>query len=317
MKKATTATFLIISTLTFGLGAFLVTEKTSAEEVSCISLNNNLRIGSIDAGSNMEVSKLQNFLQSKGYMTIPATGYFGNITSKAVKDFQTKENISAIGIVGPLTRSRINLITCIPALPVSPAPTPDVSIPTPVDKPVELTLRKLPYASTNFIDWKNVWGNVSTTSSHTLLINASVDTTGAQALLSNSSEWTNYKINANVFVKQATVTLMSRYVDENNFLACTFSGRYVEIIQKVNGISTVVTSTTVAEAPYTRYFYNDLNFSMTVNKNTVSCSLVGEDNLVFDKVDEKLMKGGVGIQAWSNTNGIANIELKNITIVSI
>lgn len=315
MKKATITAILIVSVIGLGLGSLLVTEKVSAQETSCITLKNNLRVGSKDATSNMEVTKLQSFLNSKGYLSISPTGYFGSATSRAVRNFQTKENIPSLGIVGPTTRAKISAITCVQALPAQPTVVPPTA-PT-AEKPAQPVVAKLPYASTNFIDWAGVWGNVSTTTEGNLLVNARTDTSGAQALLNKSSDWTNYKFSVNIFARQATITLMARYVDENNFLACTYSGRYMEIIQKVNGVSNVVTSTTVVEAPYTRYFYNDLNLAMTVNNKTVSCSLLGDDNLVFNNIDDKLQKGGVGVQVWSNSNGVANIEVKNVRVMPI
>ncbi len=315
MKKTTSIAIVVISALSFGLGLFSVNEKVSAQEISCVALRNNLRVGSTDVNTNTEVTKLQKFLFSKGYMTISPTGYFGPITTKAVKDFQTIENISAIGIVGPATRARINAITCVPALPEQPVVVAPITPPT--EKPIQPIVAKLPYTSSNFMDWAGVWGNVSTTTEGNLLINATANTSGAQALLTKSNEWTNYKFTVNIFARQATVTLMARYIDENNFLACTYSGRYVEIIQKNNGISNVVNSTTVVEAPYTRYFYNDLNLAMTVKNKTISCSLLGDDNIVYNNVDEKLQKGGIGIQVWSNSNGVANIEVKNVKVLPI
>ncbi len=38
------------------------------------------------------------------------SGYFGALTEKAVKKFQAKYGIEAIGIVGPLTRTKLNAL---------------------------------------------------------------------------------------------------------------------------------------------------------------------------------------------------------------
>ena len=57
-----------------------------------------------------QVILLQNFL--KQYPSIYpeglVTGYFGTSTENAVKKFQTKEGIEAVGIVGPITRIKLN-----------------------------------------------------------------------------------------------------------------------------------------------------------------------------------------------------------------
>ncbi len=60
-----------------------------------------LAIGS----SGSQVTVLQNFLYKEGYLSTPATGYFGSLTFQAVKKFQGAHNISKTGTVGPITRA--------------------------------------------------------------------------------------------------------------------------------------------------------------------------------------------------------------------
>jgi peptidoglycan hydrolase-like protein with peptidoglycan-binding domain len=79
---------------------------------SCVNLNNNLRYQSRDTNTNGEVSTLQDFLQSKGYLNNEPTGYFGFLTLKAVMSFQNGSGIDATGYVGPITRAKIKSVTC-------------------------------------------------------------------------------------------------------------------------------------------------------------------------------------------------------------
>lgn len=79
---------------------------------ACITLSHALSYGSRDAVSGGEVSALQNFLIARGAMQASATGFFGPITLNAVEQFQTSQGISAIGIVGPLTRAAIVRVSC-------------------------------------------------------------------------------------------------------------------------------------------------------------------------------------------------------------
>lgn len=57
-----------------------------------------------------EVSGLQKFLKQFPdiYPEGLITGYFGSLTKNAVIRFQIKEGIAAVGIVGPITRARLN-----------------------------------------------------------------------------------------------------------------------------------------------------------------------------------------------------------------
>lgn len=51
-----------------------------------------------------QVIALQTFLINHGYLSGSATGYFGVLTLKAVKDFQRENYITPTGLVGPATR---------------------------------------------------------------------------------------------------------------------------------------------------------------------------------------------------------------------
>lgn len=81
------------------------------------SFTNTLTVGSTDATTGGQVSKLQAFLKLTGDFTFDSiTGYFGPITEEAVKRFQARQNIVAggapsttgYGLVGPKTRAALN-----------------------------------------------------------------------------------------------------------------------------------------------------------------------------------------------------------------
>lgn len=57
-----------------------------------------------------QVKELQEFLISKGYLEGSATGNFFSLTLKAVKNFQTDNNLPPTGYFGPLSRTTANNI---------------------------------------------------------------------------------------------------------------------------------------------------------------------------------------------------------------
>ena len=71
----------------------------------CSVLNRNLAAGT----RGDDVQSLQEFLSGEGFFTANATGYFGPITAQAVARWQSSQGISAVGMVGPLTRARIQV----------------------------------------------------------------------------------------------------------------------------------------------------------------------------------------------------------------
>ena len=58
--------------------------------------------------SGADVTALQNKLKAEGVYTSPITGYFGTMTQAAVKRYQTKYGIPAVGAVGPRTLQILN-----------------------------------------------------------------------------------------------------------------------------------------------------------------------------------------------------------------
>lgn len=74
------------------------------EEISCVPIANLMKLGSRQG----EVSKLQQTLNSLGFNVGPVDGWFGNLTNSGVKAFQASQNIDDDGIVGPITRSKLN-----------------------------------------------------------------------------------------------------------------------------------------------------------------------------------------------------------------
>lgn len=68
------------------------------------SIDVNLKYGQ----SGMRVYELQEFLIDKGLLNSTPTGFFGLLTFKAVKNYQSKLSLPPTGFVGPLTRTEIN-----------------------------------------------------------------------------------------------------------------------------------------------------------------------------------------------------------------
>lgn len=78
----------------------------------CVQLSSNLFMGNYDVGGAADVTKLQIYLNNYGYMNHVPTGYFGGLTWSAVVRFQKAYGILQTGYVGPVTRAKLQSLTC-------------------------------------------------------------------------------------------------------------------------------------------------------------------------------------------------------------
>ena len=78
----------------------------------CLTLTKNLRYRSRDESTDNEVTALQDFLNFKGLLKGKPTGFLGILTVKAIKQFQTDNNLISTGIVGKVTREKIREVSC-------------------------------------------------------------------------------------------------------------------------------------------------------------------------------------------------------------
>lgn len=95
-RLLTLSIFAVVSMLIFGL----------ALGVNAATLTRQLEVGS----RGQDVSDLQTFLAQDNsiYPQGLVTGYFGFLTKAAVSNFQSRNGISAVGRVGPITLAAIN-----------------------------------------------------------------------------------------------------------------------------------------------------------------------------------------------------------------
>ncbi len=101
-----------ISLFLLSISFFLPAITTLAASSDCLDLKYSLYTGLTDSGANGAIYRLQNFLVSQNLLDATPTGYFGSMTSNAVKAFQSNYGIEATGTVGPVTRAQIKSLSC-------------------------------------------------------------------------------------------------------------------------------------------------------------------------------------------------------------
>lgn len=130
-----------------------LTDQFAGDQTTCVDLQYNMGYRSRDAKTNGEVSDLQDFLISQGYLSGDPTGYFGTATLAAVKKFQSAVGLGSAGVpgyggVGPKTRANIKNMTCGGANTQVSTPTIHVATPTVFTPAKTTTIAPLPVITT-------------------------------------------------------------------------------------------------------------------------------------------------------------------------
>jgi peptidoglycan hydrolase-like protein with peptidoglycan-binding domain len=115
MNKLFTAVSLGALFITQAVFVSAQTATTTSTNANCVILTADMGMGAKDASTGGQVTKLQSFLISRGYMratTDASRGYYGPQTDRGVRTFQKDNGIIATGYVGPITRTNIQAISC-------------------------------------------------------------------------------------------------------------------------------------------------------------------------------------------------------------
>ena len=99
--------------VSISLALLCVTSMSVYAAPSCTQFLYPMNIGSRDSTTAGEVTKLQQFLIASSYLNVEATGYYGVLTTKAVQMFQQAYQLPVVGQVGPMTRAKIQALTCV------------------------------------------------------------------------------------------------------------------------------------------------------------------------------------------------------------
>ncbi len=243
-----------------------------------------LTIGSTGA----EVTALQQWLVSKGYLVMPAGvayGYFGPLTQSALAKYQAEAGISpAVGYFGPITRAKVNAMAgTTPTVPGTTPTTPGAGITTPgVEGTLAVTSSSAGIAST-------VYEGDSMASVLGMKVDAKQSDIAIQRIKLDLGTATTIfnKIYSRLYVTEGGNTLAS--VDLNSSTVVKDGGRYYVTITGFNLVVPKDSSRTIVVKADVR--------------NTVDTSDIGSYTLMLDTNGVRGVDGA-GIDQYAGSNSI-------------
>ena len=172
--------------------------------------------------------------------------------------------------------------------------------------------KPLPYQDTFGRDagWEATWGEARVRGDG-LSLAAAPETTGAAAFLDGTRSWKDYAIEA-LFsrLEGSHLSLLARYEDPRNYLACTFGGGRVKIERVAGGgiekladapVDAAVSATGTAAG-------------MRVRGDAIEC-LIGGAAVVSASGTGGV--GGVGVRTWDEDPGEAGLLVTRLSVIPL
>ncbi len=170
--------------------------------------------------------------------------------------------------------------------------------------------KPLPYASASFgPEWVGTWGLAANTPEG-LALAAKTQTSGAAAFLNGSGWWTNYYVDAIVnWQSGSNVSLLARNMNDVAYVACAFSATSVSIEQHFEGGQREIAAAHASLAvPSLR-----VDLGMAVSGSNVTCYENGKA-VVGGSAPDMGTQGGIGIEIWDKTDGVARATVKKVSV---
>lgn len=171
--------------------------------------------------------------------------------------------------------------------------------------------KPLPYESSDFgADWEGTWGGSSPNGASGLVLRATDSTTGAAAFLDGTGWWADYRFDADIRWTGSSVSLLARD-SEDDYVACAFSGSYVTLERRRGDVQT-----TLAKARRADGTTQHAQLGIGVAGRQVTC-YEGTTPIVSARSSDVATHGGIGIEIWDKTPGVARATLGRVSVRAV
>jgi hypothetical protein len=174
--------------------------------------------------------------------------------------------------------------------------------------------KRLPFYD-NFQDdngWVNIWGDYLI-KDQSLTLKASDSTEGSMTFLDGSPQWENYSTKVDIDWKKGnSFSMLSRFVNSNNFISCNYKNNAIRIEKNING-----KNVTISEIEKNFNFIGrSLKLEIRTN-NKVECLVNDKIYAYANNVDSGLMNGGIGFKVWDSKLNNSEVIIKEVKVEEI
>lgn len=172
--------------------------------------------------------------------------------------------------------------------------------------------KKLPYQDSFDLDsgWHGTWGRVAVDGG-VLSVGASDSTSGGAVFLDGSQRWSDYSLTIiPERIDGESITLLTRYSDEKNFVECTYSDKYARLTEYLSGEKKVL-----GEVKTQHPLSQSKSMAAEVTGDSAQC-IIDNTVLVSGTVNHGLSDGMIGVKTWDGEIGKSRLEIESLTVES-
>lgn len=161
--------------------------------------------------------------------------------------------------------------------------------------------------------WEKGWG-IFNIENQRLVLGKNTSTTGSMAVLDGAYLWKNYIFNAKMdWIKGENVSVLARYINDKNYIVCSFSDDKLRIEQYLGGKKRIVVEKkTLFEIPK-----RNVQLGIVANNDKVECLVNGNSVIYSYYLSPALSHGGIGIKTWDPEINNSEVIVKNIDVTEI
>ncbi|MFZ1626415.1 MAG: polysaccharide deacetylase family protein [Candidatus Moraniibacteriota bacterium] len=174
--------------------------------------------------------------------------------------------------------------------------------------------QKFPYLINRFDDssnWENKWGNVVFDNGE-MLLQANEETNGSLAILSGTFNEYNFNFAIEgTLVDGSSVVLLSRYIDEDNYVAMNLNEKYVRLEENINGKRHIL-----KEIRLNNILTKEVKFSASLNIDgrTVGGYVDGKKIISAELDGKNQNTGSIGLKAWDSNKNVSSLIITSVHV---
>jgi peptidoglycan/xylan/chitin deacetylase (PgdA/CDA1 family) len=155
--------------------------------------------------------------------------------------------------------------------------------------------------------WRKTWGSLMFKKGE-FSIGASDQTTGGAVFLAGSGSWPKYTFSVlPKDINGESVTLVSNYVNDQNYLECTYTDKFVRLAQTINGKKEIIFEQRLLK----RQMFDELGIAR--ESNTLEC-LLGDQTVLSSDIMPISSAGLIGIKTWDKEVGKSTFVIEKAEV---